>query len=173
MSLFSDISGASDLQDTCSVVPLSSCPEHLKTIALWFHQERQLAGFSGSLSDAENRLRDQNPVEDIPFTAVALLDGLVVGAASLVYYQVTGAAEEGEPWLSNVYVIEASRNQGLGSQLVTYMEDFARHRAFTKLKLFTVDKRDFYQRRGWVFEHKARVGRRDVDIMSLNLDGVL
>lgn len=169
VSLSSDLESGQGEQAACLIAPMSTCRQHLKTVARWFHSERQLAGFAGSLSDCEAKLACQLDSPNLPFTAIAHIDGRAVGAASLVYYRFTENASPQIPWLTNVYVHPRYRGRGLGDRLVAYMEAFARQKDIVKVNLYTRDKRQFYQRRAWEFNYKARVSGRLVDVMSLNL----
>ena len=144
-------------------------PQFLPVIASWFHSQRMLSGFLGTLVECERKLKAQFDSDDIPVTYVALVDGQAVGAASLVYYEFTDKNVVRVPWLTNVFVEPRLRELGLGNELVAFMERRAAEMEHKQVNLFTVDKRGFYQRRGWKFEYKARLSGRDVDIMSFGL----
>jgi len=154
---------------TFLIVELRLYPQFLSVIAAWFHSQRTLGGFVGTLAECERKLAAQFENADIPVTYVTLVDGKAVGAASFVYYEFTDKDLVRVPWLTNVFVEPKFRKQGLGNELVAFMEMRAAKLAHRQINLFTVDKRNFYQRRGWSFQYKARLSGSDVDVMSLAL----
>jgi len=155
---------------TFVIAELRLYPQFLSVIAAWFHSQRTLGGFVGTLEECERKLAAQFESDDIPVTYVTLVDGVAVGAASFVYYEFTDKDVARVPWLANVFVEPKFRRLGLGNELVAFMEQRAVEMAHRQINLFTVDKRSFYQRRGWCFEYKARLSGSDVDVMSLGLD---
>jgi len=154
---------------TVFISELRLCPQFLSVIAAWFHSQRTLGGFVGTLAECERKLAAQFEGDDIPVTYVAQLDGAAVAAASLVYYEFTNKDLVRVPWLTNVFVEPKFRKLGLGNELVAFMERRAAEMAHRQMNLFTADKRNFYQRRGWNFEYKARLSGSDVDVMSLGI----
>ena len=159
----------SELTPTVLISELRLYPQFLSVIAGWFHSQRTLGGFVGTLAECERKLAAQFESDDIPVTYVALIDGQAVGAASLVYYEFTNKDVVRVPWLTNVFVEPRFRELGLGNELVAFMERRAAEMEHEQVNLFTVDKRGFYERRGWNFEYKARLSARDVDVMSFGL----
>ena len=92
----------------------------------------------------------------------------LVGAGSLIRYQSGNLSRTGA-WLSNIYIAPDRRNKGYGNALVESLENIARQRGLLHLNLYTLDKRAFYARRGWLWQYKARISGRDVDVMQLSL----
>ncbi len=154
------------------LLPLSQCPEHLGQVAAWVNSEREQAGLLANKDQGHAKLAEHLTGDGPPLTVVALEDGRPIASASLVYYRFTERHEGDEvevPWLSNVYVKPDFRQRGLGNHLVDHLERWACGRAFPQLKLFTADKQNFYLRRGWSRDYLARLGGKEVDVMSIDL----
>ncbi len=149
--------------------PLCDHPQLLPQLARWHHSEWRKYSPSSSLDKRLRRLQRHLNDDPIPQTFVALDQGQLLGSASLVCYQF-GPKVVLEPWLSNVFVVENARREGVGNALVAHAEAYAARQGFTVMKLFTADKKAFYLRRGWIEERKARMSGYEVDILSLSLE---
>jgi GNAT superfamily N-acetyltransferase len=85
---------------------------------------------------------------------VAELDGVVQGYAAVhycPYLLFTGP----EGYVSELFVADAARNQGIGTKLLEVIEQEARSRGCSRLGLLNLRsresyKRDFYKKHGWV-----------------------
>lgn len=72
------------------------------------------------------------------------------------------------PWLGFLYVAEAVRGQGIGQNLMQYVEQWAATHQITTLYLYTTDQTARYQRWGWQVLERIEYLGEWVDIMSKN-----
>lgn len=159
---------AGDSAMTFAIHPLQSLPQLLPDLAAWHHEQWRRYSPGSSLSKRQRRLREHLSPDPIPQTFVGLCEGDLIGSASLVFYHF-GPHSPRLPWLTNVYVHPPWRGQGFGDALVAHAESYVANHGFEMLKLFTVDKKAFYVRRGWQLERQARMSGYEVDIMHLTL----
>lgn len=152
---------------TLCIHPLQDFPQHVSPLVQWHHGEWRKYSPSASLEKRQRRLQQHLCDDPIPQTFIALLDGELVGSASVVFYHF-GPKVELIPWLTNVYVAESLRDLGFGSCLVEHAERYVAEQGFASMRLFTVNKKGFYLRRGWTAERKARMSGYEVDIMGLS-----
>ena len=157
--------------DQSVIQPLSLHPEALDQLALWHHQECLRQGLESSLERRRAYLARHLGPEPLPYTLVAVEGSEPIGCVSLVRYR--SAASPSSPqsrvWLSNLYVVESRRRRGLGQNLLDGALNHARQLHLSQLWLFTDRYTDYYQKRGWQPEGRARVGRGEVQIMFINL----
>jgi len=155
-----------------AICSIAECSEWLETVARWHHVEwmREREGETPQ-SEAEHyekrlvtlrRHLDRSP---IPSTFVGIVNGEPVGSASVVYYQFTAQQEKTE-WLTNIFVTPAYRNQGIGGQLIEYACQFAARNGVSRLRLYTRDKAEFYQNRGWTKMGSSHVQGDAVELLS-------
>ena len=152
------------------IKPLETLPEHIAIIAAWHHQECERQGLRSTLALRRQRLQLHVQHNAIPKTLVAVLAGEPVGCVSLVRYSFSGGETALPVWLSNLFVLEALRRQGIGEALINAAISYVKQLAFTELWLSAADYTDFYHRRGWTVTRQARLGGRDVNIMRLAID---
>jgi GNAT superfamily N-acetyltransferase len=98
---------------------------------------------------------------DVPSVLVAVLDGNVLGSASLVACDLSPRPSL-TPWLAQVFVLSDYRHQGIGAALVRAAAARARNLGFPRLYLYTSgDLPRCYERLGWTIEeHVEYLGRR-------------
>jgi N-acetylglutamate synthase-like GNAT family acetyltransferase len=96
------------------------------------------------------------------------VDHDVIGTASLVKHDMDVHLEL-TPWLSSVYVIKKSRNQGIGSRLVKQIVQGAAKMDAKKLYLFTPDRQLFYTRLGWRLLYREKYRKQQVAVMEINV----
>ncbi len=140
----------------------------LDTIARWHHEHCLDCGLTSSLERRMEQLHRHLTSEAIPTTLIARTGTEVLGSVSLVRYQASAGGSK-RLWLSNLYVPEALRGQGLGSVLVDKACRYAHEQGETEIWLFTDNQQAFYQKRGWQPGGEARVSQSDVDIFVRRL----
>ncbi len=145
---------------------LEHAPEALPTVAAWIHTEFPhefvgvpLADWTQDLWDAQGR--------NIT-TFVAILDGLVMGTASLDANDLP-VRPNLTPWLASVFVDVDHRSKGIASQLVARVEREARDRGVTRLHLHTTDRESFYAQRGWMVLERLVAWNLETVVMVKNL----
>ena len=157
--------------DQSVIQPLSLHPQALDQLALWHHRECLRQGLESSLERRRDYLARHLGPEPLPYTLVALEGTESIGCVSLVRYQsaTSPSSPQSRVWLSNLYVAEPHRRRGLGQKLLESASSHARQLHLPQLWLFTDRHIDYYQKRGWQPEGKARVGKGKVQIMFINL----
>lgn len=151
---------------------LAEHPEHVDTIAGWWHDEwAEMSGLD--LDGWRVAAKRQLQTDAIPLGVVALDDdGALAGVASLVDHEATGFPPA-EPRLANVYVPAEHRHQGLGSALTERIADEAARLGVEDLWLYTNSQERLYARLGWTTtEHFVKQGWGESVVMVRRLVGV-
>ena len=78
-------------------------------------------------------------------------------------------ATETPVWLSNLFVSEQYRRQGIGTALIGAAKNYAHDFGLTELWLSATDYTDYYQRRGWEIVRRTRLAGRQVNVMRVGL----
>ena len=125
--------------------------------ALWgYHQKEKT--LAGRIAMMKSRLNGRQ----VPTCVVASDGADILGTASLVDCDFEERANL-SPWLATVYTAEKARGQGVGSALVSFIENEAQLLGFKKIYLVTPDKESFYARLGWsTFERVDHHGTASV-----------
>ena len=170
MNLFSPISHiASD------IFFLEQKPEFFAQVAQWHHQECERQGLKSSLALRQQRLVLHVQRSAIPKTLIALRGNQVVGCVSLVNYtyrsseRMPKVASESPVWLSNLFVLENLRHQGVGNALIDAAKKYAQNLDLEELWLSATDYTDYYQKRGWEIVRRTKLGGRQVNVMRVGL----
>ena len=130
------------------IVPLADHPEALPQLAAWHQAEWGFLHPGGTVVEVAEELRGHLGSAPIPTTFVALVDGEVVGSASLIEDDLPERPDLG-PWLASLYVAPDYRRQGIGSDLAERVVEEAAKLGLPTLYLFTFDREDYYARLGW------------------------
>lgn len=149
---------------------LGDHPGAIPQLAQWHHEEWSTLNPSGTVRQRIKALSRHLPRGRIPATYVAVLDGAVVGSASLIERDMASYIEF-SPWLAGVYVAPAYRRRGIGSALVRRVAGEAAGFGVSTLYLFTPDREDFYRRLGWEVLERTTYRRHRVAVMVLGLAG--
>lgn len=158
-----------------TIFALAQKPDFFAQVANWHHQECERQGLKSSLALRQQRLVlhvQQNP---IPQTLIALRDNQLVGCVSLVNYtyrsseRMPKVASESPVWLSNLFVLENLRYQGIGNALIDAAKNYAQRLELDELWLSATDYTDYYQKRGWEIVRRTRLGGRQVNVMRVGL----
>lgn len=158
-----------------NICVLESKPEFFAQVAQWHHQECERQGLKSSLALRQQRLvmhvRDNN----IPKTLIALQNNQLVGCVSLVDYtyrsseRMPKVTTESPVWLSNLFVQENYREQGIGNQLIDAAKHYAQSLGLDELWLSATDYTDYYQKRRWEIVRRTKLGGRQVNVMRVVL----
>ncbi|HEY8938745.1 MAG TPA: GNAT family N-acetyltransferase [Cellvibrio sp.] len=154
---------------------LEQKPEFFAQVAHWHHQECERQGLKSSLSLRQQRLVlhvQQNP---LPKTLIALRGKQLLGCVSLVNYtyrsseRMPKVASDSPVWLSNLFVLDQYRHQGIGTALIDAAKNYAQDLGLTELWLSATDYTDYYQKRDWEIVRRTRLGGRQVNVMRVVL----
>lgn len=154
---------------------LESQPEFFAQVAQWHHQECERQGLKSSLALRQQRLVMHVRDSSIPQTLIALQGNQLVGCVSLVDYtyrsseRMPKVTTESPVWLSNLFVQENYREQGIGNQLINAAKDYAQSLGLEELWLSATDYTDYYQKRGWEVIRRTKLGGRQVNVMRVSL----
>ncbi len=99
--------------------------------------------------DEAAALHELTNADGLPAGVVALLEGEVVGCATLLADDEVAGLEHATPWLGNVLVAPEARGHGIGGALVDAIERDARRRGAQTLHLITDTAVAWYAARGW------------------------
>jgi len=165
------------------IANLRDYPEHVSEVAAWHHGEwlqgYRMAGKhallieldkTADLREREHNLRTHFNAPAVPSTFIALAETnaptqkQVIGSVSIVYYQFSKQRQASE-WITNLYVVEAFRNNGIGEQLLEAIHQYAAQNAIENLKLYTRDKEAYYLKRDWAFSHEGLVQGNRVSVL--------
>lgn len=159
--------------DDLHICNLNERPHWLKILAAWHHQEwvqgcsspPSKALFERHLHDREQHLTKHLTLDSLPTSLVASIDDKPVACVSLVYYQFT-VGQQAQEWLTNLFVDVEYRRQGIATQLLICVEDYAVELGFLGLQLYTRNQADFYCKRGWQQTGTGRVQGHTVSILK-------
>ncbi len=163
------------IQPLIDVRLLQTEPQHFAAVAQWHHQECERQGLKSTLVLRQQRLILHVQQDVIPKTFIALRSGALVGCVSLVNY--TYRSSERMPkvsspspvWLTNLFVLENLREQGIGNTLIEAAKTYAKELGLEELWLSATDFTDYYQKRGWQIVRRTRLGGRQVNVMRVEL----
>lgn len=152
---------------------LESHPEFFAQVAYWHHQECERQGLKSTLALRQQRLVLHVKESVIPKTLIILQRNELVGCVSLVNYtyrsseRMPKVASDSPVWLSNLFVVETQREQGIGSALIEAAKRYTHDLGLTELWLSATDYTDYYQKRGWEIIRRTRLGGRQVNVMRV------
>ena len=147
---------------------LVNCPQHLHQVACWIFEEWGYLIEGLTIEKVEARLQTHLHPDTIPLTLVASQNQHPVGTASLVFEDMSSRPDL-SPWLASVYVFPEYRKQGIGSALVSAVEEIGKKLNVRKLYLFTPDQQRFYARLGWLAYEQTEYRGRLVVVMNKSL----
>jgi len=95
---------------------LSECPDHLTTVGTWIY-EQWWSRRHPSPEVVFELLRTHTVRDEVPFTIVALADGVAVGSCSVLENDCIHRPQY-TPWVGAVFVKPALRRAGVASALL-------------------------------------------------------
>jgi predicted N-acetyltransferase YhbS len=143
---------------------LADHPTAAPVLAAWHHHEWADLLPGWSLEESLAELRTHTGRRQVPTTFVAVVEGRVVGSASLLTADLDGW-ERLSPWLASVYVLPEWRGRGIGRRLATRAVQEARALGIAAVYLWTAGQREYYARLGWEFFEWAQCHGRQVAVM--------
>lgn len=146
----------------------SECTFFVEQLADWHHQ--QWAHLNPGATAEQRLVRYQQSLTSnaLPEIFVAHQQGQLLGSATLAKEDMD-TRKYLTPWLASLFVAPENRNNGIASQLIEFVVDYAKQQAFKNLYLFTEDQTDFYQHRGWYFIETVEYRQVEVDLMCRKL----
>jgi GNAT superfamily N-acetyltransferase len=153
------------------ILELSECAEHIPILTEWFWQQWGRYRVGSSKEKISARLHTFLNEGSIPFTLVAIANGIPAGTAS-VRPDDMAIRPHLQPWLASVYVDENFRKLGIGSQLIIEAERRAQIQGFDVLYLYTPDKAHLYERLGWTELERVWYHAQEMIVMSKCLTGL-
>lgn len=136
----------------------------LPEIVGWLHAEWGHLMPDSSAKKLESIFEARVTHLQIPEAFVALLNGKIVGTASLVSHDLP-SRKDLTPWLAAVYVKPEARDRGIGSRLVRAVMDEVAQLELPCFYLITPDRSEFYARLGWQEIDKTEYRAERVSIM--------
>lgn len=138
-------------------VPTATRPDAIARIAQlqiesWGHLYPS-ASVERSTHDLFNNHWNPDQPETVRFAWFAIDDDdTPLGVAMLVADGEVEEADEADlpgPWFAGLVVEPSARSRGVGTALLDHVTSNAKEMGFTRLRLVTESKADFYERRGW------------------------
>lgn len=93
----------------------------------------------------------------------------VVGAISLVDFDDLEEFRHLTPWVAAFIVNPQLRGEGIGSEMLILLEEKAKELGISMLHLWTEDKSEFYQKRGYGLVTKGNLEHLTFDILKKTL----
>ena len=121
-----------------------------------------------TVEDRVFKLTEISKSIDVPFMLVAVENNQLIGSAALVYDDME-TRKDLSPWLAAVFVKPEYREKGIGTKLITSIEDEAKKRRISKLFLYTEHARRLYSKLGWHDLEECEYQGVDVVIMDKQL----
>jgi len=147
----------------CEVLQLSDCTHHLETVGNWiFHQ-----WWSRRYDSPEvvlGWLRTHTQKDKVPFTLVALVNGIPVGSCSIIENDCVHRPQYA-PWVAAVFVRPEMRHRGIASAMLQEATAVARRARVRGLYIdCLVETAPVYQKNGWMV-YEREVGDKDSVVM--------
>jgi GNAT superfamily N-acetyltransferase len=121
------------------------------------------------VAEVEAWMNEWHNQDALPLAHIALSGNIPVGSCSLRVND--GIRPDLSPWLGELSVDSAYRNQGVGELLINATKDKARQLGFGKLYLFAFDPTipDYYKRLGWNKIAMDEFKEHPVTVMEIKL----
>ena len=142
----------------------------IPVIVSWLHAEWGHLMPEISVQKLASIFEERVIPHQIPQSFVAVVDGQIVGTASLVRHDMSSRMDL-TPWLASVYVAPEHRNQGIGSGLVQHVMQQAQQHNIQTMYLFTPGQEAFYTQLGWATYGHCLFQQEPVTIMRAELTG--
>ena len=136
------------------IAPLASHPEALATLQAWFEAEWPAYYGPAGPGSANRDLQAFASTADLPYGAVAFLDGELCGVAALKADSIASHAHL-TPWAAAGLVRPDLRGRGIGAGLVRALEQRAREMGFWHLYCGTSSAGALLARLGWRLRERA------------------
>ncbi len=148
---------------------LSECPEYLSAVCDWIYHEWWSRAHK-SPEVVYNLLRSHTVKDQVPFTVVALADGLPVGSCSVIQSDCIYRPQYA-PWVAAVFVKPEMRQRGVASAFLQEAAAIATRSGIAGLYIDChVKTARVYEKNGWVV-HEREVGDKDSVVMLRKTKG--
>ena len=145
--------------------------EAIPVLAAWIYHEWSYLYPEATLREFNDLFRERVNKNRLPLTLVALEAGKPVGTVSLKTFDME-TRNDLATWLTSLYVSEPWRNKGIGSSLISAIEQKAVELGISRLFLFTAEATlaaQFYARLGWKVKERTVYHAHPVVILEKNL----
>lgn len=122
----------------------------LSQLAQWHHNEWLHLNPGATLESRLQRYQASIETDSLPEIFVAYTGTILSGSVTLAKDDLDTRPFL-TPWLASLYVTPDSRGQGIASQLIHFVVNYAKDNHYKNIYLFTEDQTEFYQHRGWHF----------------------
>ena len=160
------------------ITNLADCPEFLEPLAQWHHQiwldtstkflnsgPEEKAVLAKDLRERQAKLKDHLSATPFPSSYLAIHKGQLLGAVSLVKYRREQSSTE-LTWISNLFVEEAFRKEGIGAALLTHAIGIAQTLGLQRIYTSTPSLSRFYEKQGWEIVKHQPLNGNEVTILS-------
>jgi GNAT superfamily N-acetyltransferase len=147
---------------------LADHPEHIPTVAAWHYAEWGHLNSGDSVPSRIERLHQHSGRPGIPTTLIALEEGTLLGAASLVVNDLRTHPHL-TPFLASVYVAPEYRRRGAASALVRQAMAVVQQLGIPTFYLITPDQQRLYAGLGWNAQGEVEYRGEWVTLMSVTL----
>ena len=155
-------------EETFAILHLCNVPDAVPVLARWFLQEwAPYYGPSGP-GDAESDLREAADPAHLPICLVATEGDQPLGTIALKEGSVDSHRHL-SPWLAAFLVASEHRRRGVGTALVSAVEQEARRLGFMRIYTATDAAMTLLERRGWRAVDEAPTLRGTVTVYVLDL----
>jgi len=135
------------------------------TDVFWKEWRRIYIHSNRSYEQVQRSIVERCNTDFLPLAVVAFIDGEPVGTGCL---KPQDLAERSEltPWLAGIFVLPKHRRQGIGSQIVRFLEIEAARLGHSMLYLWTPSAAALYESLGWRVKERITQFENDVTIME-------
>lgn len=147
---------------------LANHPDYLDPLATWYHQA--FSHLTGDLTIEQRRRNLESHIgsHSLPVSFVAFNRYRLLGGICLVEHDIDGYPTY-RPWLSRIYVDEASRGQSVATRLIRHAIAHVRTLGFGNLYLLTEHRQAFFSGVGFMEIDKSCLNGYEVSVMALDL----
>ena len=140
----------------------------IPTLARWFYDEWAYLHPGRSYADVERLIAERAQTNTIPLALVALDGEVQLGTVALKTHDMDTRLDL-TPWLAGLYVAAPRRRQGIGSTLVSAIENAACELGVSTLYLYTPEAEAFYVKRGYRVSERTTYHEHQVVILEKHI----
>lgn len=152
-----------------TIVNLAERLAYLDAVSEWFWHEW---GANQTIENMQYTTRHTTQADRVPLTYMALAGERLVGTVS-AWRNDLRCRQDLTPWLTNLYVAEDVRNQGVAMLLQNRMAEEVKALGYEEMYLIANDEEaKYYEETGWIFVELApmtngvmtRIYRKDLSV---------
>lgn len=151
-----------------NITYLADHREVISTLAQWFYQEWAYLYPDRTLEDVRRLLSKRTNKEKIPLALIAMEEKELLGTVCLKVHDMD-TRQDLTPWMAGLYVVTSRRRQGIGTMLVSAIEEKARELGVATLYLYTPESEAFYLQLGWKVKERTGYHGYPVSIMEKDI----